>query len=143
MRKILEKMQKDLETNFQFFKSIEELDSSIQDNIEFVNKAKQELFGKNVYVRTAQGEIIELPYNSTPIDFAYKIHTDLGNTMIAAIVNDEAVPFDYRLKNNDRVRIVTDSKVFVPKDNWLDMVATTHARRKIREFLQNHDEDKK
>ena len=52
------KMQKDLETNFQFFKSIEELDSSIQDNIEFVNKAKQELFGKNVYVRTAQGEII-------------------------------------------------------------------------------------
>ena len=137
------KMQKDLETNFQFFKSIEELDSSIQDNIEFVNKAKQELFGKNVYVRTAQGEIIELPYNSTPIDFAYKIHTDLGNTMIAAIVNDQAVPFDYKLKNNDRVRIVTDSKVFVPKDKWLDMVATTHARRKIKEFLANQEEKNK
>ena len=136
------KMQKDLETNFQFFKSIEELDSSIQDNIEFVNKAKQELFGKNVYVRTAQGEIIELPFGSTPIDFAYKIHTDLGNTMIAAIVNDEAVAFDYKLKNNDRVRIVTDDKAFVPKDKWLDIVVTTHARRKIKEFLSNQEEKK-
>ncbi len=137
------KMQKDLETNFQFFKSIEELDSSIQDNIEFVNQAKQELFSKNVYVRTAQGEVIELPFNSTPIDFAYKIHTDLGNTMIAAIVNDQAVPFDYKLKNNDRVRIVTDPKVFVPKNDWLDKVVTTHAKRKIREFLANHEEEKK
>ena len=136
------KMQKDLETNFQFFKSIEELDSSIQDNIEFVNQAKQELFSRNVYVRTAQGEVIELPYNSTPIDFAYKIHTDLGNTMIAAIVNDASVPFDYKLKNNDRVRIVTDSKVFVPKDDWLDKVATTHARRKIKEFLATHESEK-
>ena len=137
------KMQKDLETNFQFFKSIEELDSSIQDNIEFVNQAKQELFSRNVYVRTAQGEVIELPYNSTPIDFAYKIHTDLGNTMIAAIVNDQSVPFDYKLKNNDRVRIVTDSKVFVPKDDWLDKVATTHAKRKIKEFLANQEIEKK
>ena len=136
------KMQKDLETNFQFFKSIEELDSSIQDNIEFVNKAKQEIFGRNIYVRTTQGEIIELPYNSTPIDFAYKIHTDLGNTMIAAIVNDSVVSFDYKLKNNDRVRIVTDSKVFVPKEDWLDIVVTTHARRKIKEFLQSHSEEK-
>ena len=136
-------MQNDLENNFQFFKSIEELDSTIQDNIEFVKKAKQEIFGTNIYVRTAQGEIIELPYNSTPIDFAYKIHTDLGNTMIAAIVNDQAVSFDYKLKNNDRVRIVTDPKVFVPKDDWLDIVATTHARRKIKEFLQSHDEEKK
>ncbi len=135
-------IQKDLETKFQFFKSIEELDSTIQDNIEFVKKAKQEIFGTNIYVRTAQGEIIELPYNSTPIDFAYKIHTDLGNTMIAAIVNDQAVSFDYKLKNNDRVRIVTDPKVFVPKDDWLDIVATTHARRKIKEFLQSHSEEK-
>ena len=62
--------------------------------------------------------------------------------MIAAIVSDEAVPFDYKLKNNDRVRIVTDDKVFVPKDKWLDMVVTTHARRKIKEFLSNQEEKK-
>ena len=63
--------------------------------------------------------------------------------MIAAIVNDQAVSFDYKLKNNDRVRIVTDSKVFVPKDDWLDKVTTTHAKRKIKEFLANHEEEKK
>jgi GTP pyrophosphokinase len=133
------KMQKDLETNFQFFKSIEELDSSIQDNIEFVNKAKQELFGKNVYVRTAQGEIIELPYNSTPIDFAYKIHSDIGNTMIAAVVNDEIVTFDYKLQNNDRVRIITDGSVYIDRRPWLDYVVTIHAKKKINEYLKDNE----
>ena len=132
-------VQKDLEDNFQFFKSIKELDSSIADNIEFVNQIKTEIFGTNVYVRTTQGEVIELPVNATPIDFAYKIHTDIGNSMIAAIVNDEVVPFDYRLKSNDRVRIVTDSKAFVPKDDWLDKVVTTHAKREIAEYLREHD----
>ncbi|MBP5684360.1 MAG: bifunctional (p)ppGpp synthetase/guanosine-3',5'-bis(diphosphate) 3'-pyrophosphohydrolase [Bacilli bacterium] len=136
------KMQKDLENNFQFFKSISELDSSIKDNIEFVKRAKQELFSKNIYVRTTQGEIIELPVGATPIDFAYKIHTDLGNTMIAAIVNDQAVAFDYKLQNNDRVRIVTDDKVFVPKDDWLNKVVTTNARRKITDFIKAHEEEK-
>ncbi len=135
------KMQKDLENNFQFFRSISELDSSIKDNIEFVKRAKQELFSKNIYVRTTQGEIIELPTGATPIDFAYKIHTDLGNTMIASIVNDQAVPFDYKLQNNDRVRIVTDSKVFVPKDDWLNKVVTTNARRKIMDFIKSHEQD--
>jgi len=134
-------VQKDLEDNFQFFKSIKELDSSIADNIEFVNQIKTEIFGTNVYVRTTQGEVIELPVNATPIDFAYKIHTDIGNSMIAAIVNDEVVPFDYRLKSNDRVRIVTDSKAFVPKDDWLDKVVTTHAKREIAEYLREHETD--
>lgn len=132
------KMQHDLESEYQFFKSIEELDSSIQDNIEFVNKIKVELFSKNVYVRSTSGEVIELPYNSTPIDFAYKIHTDIGNTMVAAIVNDEVVPFDYQLKNNDRVRIITDDKAFVNKEDWLDKVVTTNARKKIMDFLKNN-----
>jgi len=136
-------MQKDLENNFQFFKSINELDSSIQDNIEFIKQAKQELFSKNIYIRTTQGEIIELPQGATPIDFAYKIHTDVGNNMIAAIVNDEITTFDYVLKNNDRVRIVTDPKVYVPKDDWLDKVVTTNAKRKITEFIKNHEDDKK
>lgn len=135
-----EKIQKDLEDNFQFFKSIKELDSSIADNIEFVNQVKTEIFGTNIYVRTTQGEVVELPTNSTPIDFAYKIHTDIGNTMIAAIVNDEVVPFDYRLKSNDRVRIITDNKAFVPKEDWLDKVVTTHAKREITEFLKNNNE---
>jgi GTP pyrophosphokinase len=132
-------MQKSLEKNFPFFKSIEELDSNIVDNIEFVKLIKRELFSDNVYVRTSRGEIIELPNSSTPIDFAYKIHSELGNTMIAAVVNDEIVPFDYKLQNNDRVRIITDSSVYIDRKPWLDYVVTIHAKKKINEYLRDNE----
>lgn len=136
-------MQKDLQTNFQFFKSIEELDSSIADNIEFVKLIKRELFSQNVYVRTMSGEVIELPLDATPIDFAYKIHSDLGNTMIAAVVNDEIVPFDYKLQSNDMVRIITDKSVFIDRSSWLNKVTTVHAKRKISEYLKENQKDNK
>lgn len=132
------KMQSDLENNFQFFKSIEELDSNIVDNIEFVRLVKEELFSRNVYVRTTSGEVLELPYNSTPIDFAYKIHSDIGNTMIAAVVNEKMVPFDYKLQNNDRVRIICDKTVVVDRTNWISMAETTHAKKKITEYLKDN-----
>lgn len=131
-------MQKDLENNYQFFKSIKDLDSSIADNIEFVNQIKKELFSQNVYVRSYTGEVIELPVDATPIDYAYKINTELGNTMVAAVVNDEVVSLDYKLKHNDRVRIITDSKTYVSKEDWLDKVVTTHAKNRIIEFIDNH-----
>jgi GTP pyrophosphokinase len=130
-------MQHSLEKNFQFFKSIEELDSNIVDNIEFVKLIKRELFSQNVYVRTTNGEIVELPIDSTPIDFAYKIHSELGNTMIAAVVNDEIVPFDYKLQNNDRVRIITDRSVYIDRRPWLDIVVTTHAKKKLNEYIKD------
>ena len=133
-------MQNDLENNFQFFKSIKELDSTIADNIEFVKLVKRELFSQNVYVRTTNGEIIELPIDATPIDFAYKIHTDIGNTMIAAVVNDSIVSFDYKLQNNDRVRIICDKNVYINRDNWINLVVTTHAKKKITEYLKSINE---
>ena len=133
-------MQNDLENKYQFFKSIKELDSSIADNIEFVTQIKKELFSKNVYVRSTSGEVVELPIDATPIDYAYKIHTDIGNTMVAAIVNDEIVPLDYKLKHNDRVRIITDEKTYVSKSDWLDKVVTHHARREIIEFIKKSEE---
>lgn len=132
-------MQNDLENNFQFFKSIKELDSSIVDNIEFVRLVKRELFSRNVYVRTASGEIIELPMDSTPIDFAYKIHTDLGNSMIAAVVNEKIVALDYKLQNNDRVRIICDNTVYVDRASWLSIAITTHAKKKIMEYLKRSE----
>ena len=133
-------MQNDLENNFQFFKSIKELDSSIKDNIEFVKLIKRELFNGNVYVRSTNGEIIELPIDSTPIDFAYKIHTDIGNTMIAAVVNDGIVPFDYKLQNNDRVRIICDKNVYINREEWLSIAVTTHAKKKIIEYMKDNNE---
>ena len=83
---------------------------------------------------TTKGEIIELPKGATPIDFAYKIHTDIGNTMVGAFVNDAYVPIDYILQNKDRVRIVTDELSYGPREDWIEKVKTSHAKRKIKEF---------
>ena len=101
-------MQQDLKSKFQFFNSLIEINSMFGDNQQFVKQVKDELFSDKVYVYTTKGDIIELPKGSTPIDFAYKIHTDIGNTMVGAFVNDEYVPVDYILQNKDRVRIITD-----------------------------------
>ena len=127
-------MQEDLKKKFQFFKSLTEINSMFGDNQEFVSKIKSELFADRIYVYTTKGDIIELPKGSTPIDFAYKIHTDIGNTMVGAFVNDEYVPIDYILKNKDRVRIVVDDLSFGPRKEWIDKAHTSLAKKKIREF---------
>ena len=92
------------------------------------------MFTDKVYVYTPKGEIVELPKGSTAIDFAYKIHSNIGNTMVSAIVNDKPVEADYVLQNKDRVRIITDILSYGPREEWLDKVKTTKARRKINEF---------
>lgn len=104
------------------------------DNQQFVNQVKNELFADKVYVYTTKGDIIELPKGVTPIDFAYKIHTDIGNTMVGVFVNDEFVPIDYALRNKDRVRIVTDELSYRPREDWIDKAQTSLAKRKIKEF---------
>ena len=128
-------MQKDLKEEFQFYKSLRQIDKMFVDNEDFVNKVKEELLkSKKIYVYTPRGDIMELPVGSTPIDLAYKIHSELGNTMVAAIVNDEYVPVEYQLKNKDIVKIVTDPLSFGPRKEWLEKTQTTNARRKILEF---------
>ena len=127
-------MQNDLKEKFQFFRSLTEINSMFGDNQQFVNQVKIELFADRVYVYTTKGDIIELPKGSTPIDFAYKIHTDIGNTMVYAIVNDEYVPVDYILKNKDRVRIVTDNLSYGPREDWIEKVQTSLAKKRIKEF---------
>ena len=127
-------MQEDLKQKYQFFKSLTEINTMFKDNTEFINQVKSELFSDKVYVYTTRGDIIELPRGSTIIDFAYKIHTDIGNTMVSAVVNNEYVPLNYELKNKDRVRIITDSLSFGPRDDWLDIAKTSYAKKKIKEF---------
>lgn len=127
-------MQDELKQRFQFFKSLTEINSMFGDNQEFVAQVKSELFADKVYVYTTKGNIIELPKGATAIDFAYKIHTDIGNTMVGAFVNDEFVPVDYVLHNKDRVRIVTNDFSFGPREDWINKVQTSLAKRKIREF---------
>ena len=129
-----DEMQKDLKGKFQFFKSLTEINSMFGDNQEFVSQVKTELFSDRIYVYTTKGDIIELPKGSTPIDFAYKLSTDIGNTMVGAFVNDEYVPVNYLLKNKDRVRIITDELSFGPREGWEDIAHTSYAKKMIREF---------
>ncbi len=132
--KARETMQQDLRKKYQFFSSLVDIDTMFSDNQEFVSQVKSELFGNKVYVYTPKGEIIELPQGSTPIDFAYKLGTDVGNTMVYAIVNDKKVPDNYVLQNKDRVKIVTDDLSYGCRDNWEAIAQTSFARRKIRDF---------
>lgn len=127
-------MQEDLKEKFQFFTALTELNSMNRDNETFISQVKNELFSDKVYVYTTKGDVIELPKGSTPIDFAYRIHTDIGNTMVGALVNDKPVSNDYVLKSNDRVKIITDPLSFGSRDGWEDLAYTAHAKKKIREF---------
>ncbi len=129
------KMQDELREKFQFFQSLVELYDESRDDIEFINLAKEEIFNYAIYVYTPKGEVIQLPYGSTPIDFAYKLHTDIGNKIVGAIVNDNYVSLDTKLQNKDRVKIITNDLASGPSKSWLNMVKTHNAKRKIREFL--------
>ena len=131
-------MQEDLREKYQFYKSLTEINAMFEDNQQFVNQIKSELFADKIYVYTMNGDIIELPKGSSPIDFAYKVHRDVGNTMVAAIVNDEYVEFDYILKNKDRIKIIIDSLSFGPREDWIDKVQTTYAKRKIKDFNKKY-----
>ena len=127
-------MQEDLKEKYQFFDSLVEINKVFGDNKEFVSQVKKELFANKIYVYTSKGQIIELPVGATPIDFAYKIHTDVGNTMVAAVVNDEYVDIGKPLQNKDRVRIITDELSYGPREDWINKTVTTNAKRKIKEF---------
>ena len=129
-----EKMQEEFKRKYQFVNSLEEIDSVFTDNKDFVEHIQSELFADKIYVYTTKGDVIELPKGSTAIDFAYQIHTDLGNTMVSALVNDEPVNPEYVLHDKDRVHIITDKNIGGPKEEWFDKVQTTRAKRKIKEF---------
>lgn len=128
-------MQEDLKNKYQFFKSLIEINKVFGDNQDFVRQVKDELFADKIYVYTTKGDIIELPKGSNAIDFAYKVHSELGNTMVSAVVNDKIVDVDYILHNKDRVRIITDIFSYGPREEWIDKVQTTKAKRKIKENL--------
>ena len=127
-------MQKELRDRCQFMNSLMEINTMFSDNTEFVQHVKSEIFTDNIFVYTPNGERIELPKGATVIDFAYRIHAQIGNSMIGAFINDEFKPVDYVLRNNDRVRIVTDHMSIGPESDWAEKAQTTLARRKIQEF---------
>lgn len=127
-------MQEDLKNKYQFFSSLLEINSVFADNQEFVNQIKNELFSSKVYIYGINGNRVELPKGSTIIDYAFNLETDIGYTMIGAVVNDEYKDVDYILKNNDRVRIIRDDLSFGPREEWITKAVTTKAKKRIKEF---------
>lgn len=93
-----------------------------------------------IYVFTPKGDVIELPKGSTPVDFAYKIHSHIGDTLVGAIVNDEIVPIDYKLENNDIVKIKTNENS-TPNKDWLKFVCTPQAKGRIKSFFSKQDRE--
>ena len=134
-------MQNDMEQKLQFFKSIIELQKEDINDEEFVRSVKEEVFNHTIYVYTPNGDVIELPNGSTPIDFAYKIHTEVGDKMVGALVNGSIVPFDYVLKNNDIVKVNTNKNSIGPSREWLNMAKTTQAKNKIKAFFNKIDKE--
>jgi GTP diphosphokinase / guanosine-3',5'-bis(diphosphate) 3'-diphosphatase len=113
----------------------------VSDATEFVEGVKLDVFQDQVFVFTPKGEVKDLPAGATPLDFAYRIHTDIGHRCIGAKINNRLVPLDYRLKNGDIVEIVTTKGEHGPSRDWMNLVRTNHAREKIRQWFKRQERD--
>ena len=128
-------MQNVTEQKLQFYKSIIELKEDKLTSEDFVDKVKNEVLNNNIYVYTPKGDVIEMPKGSTPIDFAYRIHSQVGDKMTGAIVNNNMVNLSYELQNGDIIKIITNNSSKGPSREWLNIVKTTGAKSKIKSFF--------
>jgi GTP pyrophosphokinase len=119
----------------QWLQSLLEMQSQSGDSAEFLEHLKVDLFPDEVYVFTPKGMILSLPRGATAVDFAYAVHTDIGNRCVAVKINQELMPLRTELKNGDRVEIITAAHA-KPNALWLNFVATGKARSRIRHFLK-------
>ncbi|MBQ2984468.1 MAG: bifunctional (p)ppGpp synthetase/guanosine-3',5'-bis(diphosphate) 3'-pyrophosphohydrolase [Candidatus Gastranaerophilales bacterium] len=128
------------DVQFSWMRKVMELDKDTQDAQEFVESVKFDLFNDQVFVFTPNGDVFELPLNSTPVDFAYRIHTEVGHRTVGALVNGRIAQLDTKLKNGDIVEILT-SKQFMPKIDWLSFVVTKNASSKIRQWFKKFNRE--
>jgi GTP pyrophosphokinase len=128
--------QKEIEEKLHWFRDLVSItNSNSEDAIEYMESLQKDIFEANVYVFTPKGRVIDLPNGSTPIDFAYKIHTQVGDSAIGATVNGNLVPLNTVLKTGDVVDIRTSKSNIFPSEGWLDFVKTNSAKNHIRKAL--------
>lgn len=134
----------DYEQRIVWWRSLMDWRQDVEDAREFVDNMKSEVFEDRVYVFTPKGDIIDLPLGSTPIDFAYQVHTDIGHRCRGAKINGKLVSMDYQLKTGDKVEILT-AKRGGPSRDWLNpnlgLVRTQRARSKIRQWFKRQDRE--
>lgn len=137
-----EKSSKDaMEQKLQIFRNIIELNEEANNSEEFISSVKKDILTNDViYVYTPKGDVIELPKDSTPVDFAYKVHSEVGDHVSLAIVNDNIVTLDYKLKTGDIIKVNTNNAVKPSKD-WLNFVVTTGAKNKIKSYYSKLEKD--
>ena len=134
-------MKNTMEQKLQFFRNIMDLKQEETNDADFVKSVSEEVLKENVYVFTPKGDVIELPSGSTPIDFAYRVHSGVGDKMVGAIVNNNIVPLDYVLKDNDIIKINTNKNSIGPSREWINMAYTSSAKNKIKAFYNKIDKE--
>mgnify|MGYP000920161052 CR=1 FL=1 len=127
---------KDLDERLAWLRKILEWQTELRDTKEFMEALKIDVFSDVVFVFTPKGDVIELPAGSIPLDFAYRIHSHIGNSCIGAKINGRIVPLEYVLKNGDIVDILTSKQANGPSRDWLQMVKTPQAKNRIRQWFK-------
>lgn len=127
---------KGFDAKLSWLRQLLEWHKDMSDSRDFVNTVKMDIFADEVFVFTPRGDVIDLPVGSVPIDFAYRIHTDVGNRCVGAKVNGRIVPLDYHLKNGDIVEAITSKQSNGPSRDWLNIVGSSETRNKIKSWFK-------
>ena len=130
-----------MEQKLQIFRNIIELNEDSVTPEEFISSVKKDILSNDtIYVYTPKGDVVELPKESTPVDFAYKVHSEVGDRIVGALVNDNIVPLDYKLSTGDIIKVNTNN-ASKPSKDWLNFVVTNGAKNKIRVYYSKLEKD--
>lgn len=127
---------KGFDAKLSWLRQLLEWHQDMHDSRDFVNTVKMDIFADEVFVFTPRGDVIDLPVGSVPIDFAYRIHTDVGNRCVGAKVNGRIVPLDFKLSNGDIVEVITSKQSSGPSRDWLNIVGSSDTRNKIKSWFK-------